>query len=268
MTDEEVKRAQIAENLLREDVHPIEEAEGYQALMRDHGVTADQLAEQTGKSRSYVYGRLKLLQACPEIRDACLAGDITSEVTLLIARLRTDKLQRKALGYIKGKYWDLKDGGKGSYRQIRALLIERFTLDLDKAIFATDDADLVPEAGPCTTCPKRTGNAPEFTDVVERPKYENSYLMLRSGQEKGSADICTDPDCFAVKKTAHLKIEAKKLTKDGKEVLRSGRPAAQRACGSGRRRPHSRRPGHAPCAGRWACVAAPAVPAGCGRRWL
>jgi ParB/RepB/Spo0J family partition protein len=42
MSDEEVKRAQISENLQREDVHPIEEAEGFQALMNDHGVTADE----------------------------------------------------------------------------------------------------------------------------------------------------------------------------------------------------------------------------------
>jgi ParB/RepB/Spo0J family partition protein len=68
MTDLEVKRAQISENLQRQDVHPIEEAEGFQALMDDHGETADTIASSTGKSRSYVYGRLKLLQAVPKVR--------------------------------------------------------------------------------------------------------------------------------------------------------------------------------------------------------
>jgi ParB/RepB/Spo0J family partition protein len=70
MTDAEVARAQISENLARQDVHPIEEAEGFQALMAEHSVSADDLVQQTGKSRSYVYGRLKLLQAAPEGADA------------------------------------------------------------------------------------------------------------------------------------------------------------------------------------------------------
>jgi ParB/RepB/Spo0J family partition protein len=119
MTDAEAARAQIAENLEREDLHPIEEAEGYAALMQDHGVTADELVQQTGKSRSYIYGRLKLLQACPQIRNACLAGEIGSEVALLIARLRTDKLQADALAHIKNRGTNLSDGGSSSFRQIR-----------------------------------------------------------------------------------------------------------------------------------------------------
>jgi ParB/RepB/Spo0J family partition protein len=67
LTDDEARPAQISENLQRQDVHPIEEAEGYQALIDDTSGparhTADTIAEQFGKSRSYVYGRLKLLQA-------------------------------------------------------------------------------------------------------------------------------------------------------------------------------------------------------------
>ena len=214
MTDEEAKRAQISENLQRADVHPIEEAEGFQALIDDHGMTADLLAEQTGKSRSYIYGRLKLLAACPEIRRACLAGEIGAEVALLVARLRTDKLQQKALGYIKADHRaDLKDGGKASYRAVRSLLVEKFTLDLKTAMFDVQDATLLPIAGPCVTCPKRSANAPEYADVVEgAPSYWGS-------PQAGSANACTDPDCFDEKKKAHLKREAAKLTAEGKVVV-------------------------------------------------
>lgn len=49
----QVLEAQIVENLQRRDVTELEEAEGYQLMMRDHGYTADQLAEKVGKSRSY-----------------------------------------------------------------------------------------------------------------------------------------------------------------------------------------------------------------------
>jgi ParB/RepB/Spo0J family partition protein len=220
MTDAEARRAQISENLQRADVHPIEEAEGFQALMNeDGGIGADDLAAQCGKSRSYVYGRLKLLQACPEIRKACLAGEIGSEVALLVARLRTDKLQQKALGYIRGKYLQLGDGGEKSYRGIRDLLNERFTLDLKSAIFDIEDEMLLPLAGHCLRCPKRSGNAPEFEDVLNDEKARH-YTRQHVG-----ADVCTDPDCFDAKKKAHLKREADKLADGGKTTVVQGNAA-------------------------------------------
>jgi ParB/RepB/Spo0J family partition protein len=214
MADDEARRAQISENLQRTDVHPIEEAEGYQALIDQDGQTADSVAEQFGKSRSYVYGRLKLLQACPEIRKACLAGEVGAEVALLIARLRTSKLQEKALGYIRADHRaKLDDGGKASFRTIRDLLAEKFTLDLKGAMFDVADEMLLPLAGNCITCPKRSANAPEYADLVEN-------TTTRWGMSKpGSANACTDPDCWDAKKKAHLKREADKLAGAGKVVV-------------------------------------------------
>lgn len=213
MTDEEVKRAQISENLQREDVHAIEEAEGFQALMADHGLTADDIAEQTGKSRSYVYGRLKLLQACPRVRDACLAGKIGSEVALLVARVGSHKLQEKALAFIDKDYRaKLDDGGKASFRAVRDLLNEKFTLDLKKdAIFDIEDATLVPGAGRCSSCPKRSGNAPEFVDLVKPEQRKVGGYSMGSSLKNDGPNVCTDPECFDAKKTAHLKRAAAAL---------------------------------------------------------
>lgn len=213
MTDEEARRAQISENLAREDVHPIEEAEGLQALI-DAGDNADQLALQFGKSRSYVYGRLKLLNTIPVVRDACLAGTIGSEVALLIARVPTKKLQEKALQYIKGRYLNLEDGGGTSFRSIRSLMAEHFTLDLKKPMFDPTDALLLPGAGACGDCPKRTGNAPEFADFLGEERI--NYTIH-------GADVCTDPDCYAAKKTAHLRNAAAVLESKGKTVIEGAR---------------------------------------------
>jgi ParB/RepB/Spo0J family partition protein len=215
MSDAEVRSAQVAENLQRADVHPFEEAEAFRSMVDAGDATADELAARFGKSRSYVYGRLKLLQACPVVRDRCLAGEIGSEVALLIARLRTDELQQKALAAIAAVSYraDLQDGGKGSYRAVRDLLLEKFSLELKSALFALDDATLLPAAGACTTCPKRTGNAPEFVDVAEGKKAHH-YSSIPAGP-----DVCTDPDCFADKKAAHLKREAAALQAKGKTVI-------------------------------------------------
>jgi ParB/RepB/Spo0J family partition protein len=224
MGAEETKRAQISENLSRKDVHAVEEAEGFQVLMRDHGVTADQLAEQIGKSKSYVYGRLKLLQALPEIREACVRGEIGSEVALLVARLRHEGLQKKALGYIKGKYIQLGDGGKDSFRRVKELLNEHFTLNLKTAIFSPDDPTLLPDAGTCTDCPRRASNAPEFEDIA------TAEAKPDWSKQNAGADVCTDPDCFAEKKTAFLKREAATLQKDGHTVVTGN--AARAAVGA------------------------------------
>ena len=211
MTDQEVERAQISENLARKNVHPFEEAQGFQALIDRHQDTADAIAERTGKSRSYVYGRLKLLQACDEVRKACVAGEIGAEVALLIARLRHPKLQAKALARIKAKYWDLKDGGQRSFRSIRDLLNEEFTLDLKSAPFPIDV--VLADSGPCPPCPKRSANAPEFQDIAEDAK-RSPYSRQNLGP-----NVCTDPTCFAARRTAHFANQAAELRAAGKLVI-------------------------------------------------
>jgi ParB/RepB/Spo0J family partition protein len=215
MTDEAVVRAQIVENLARSDVHPIEEAEGFQALMQHQGINADDLAAETGKSRSYIYGRLKLLQACAKVREACLKGEIGSEAALLIARLRHEKLQERALNAIAAKGHKLDDGGKRSTRDIKRLLAEMFTLDLKTAIFATDDAALVPSAGACSSCPKLSGNAPEFADLTETR--ETGFYP--GHKEHGNPSLCTDPTCWDTKHKAHLVAEAEKHRAAGVVVI-------------------------------------------------
>lgn len=219
MTDEEARRAQVVENLQREDVHPFEEAEGFEQLMREDGLTADQVAEQFGKSRSYVYGRLKLLQACAEVRNACLDGKIGSEVALLVARLRSEKLQQQALAAIRNDTntsAKMDDGGKRSFRHIRDLLADKFTLDLKSAIFDIEDDTLVVSAGVCSACPKRSGNAPEYEDLADtRREGEHGAHFFRPG----GPNLCTDPECFASKKAAHLARKATELQRAGATVV-------------------------------------------------
>jgi ParB/RepB/Spo0J family partition protein len=225
MSDAEARSAQTAENLQREDVHPIEEAEGFQSMIQFDGVTADELAELVGKSRSHVYGRLKLLQACPQVRQACLEGKIGSEVALLIARLRTPRLQEKALAAIHNdtsQAANLEDGGKRSFRHIRDMLAEKFTLSLKGALFDREDDTLLPGAGVCSTCPKRTANAPEFEDLA-KPTREGEHRHYTAA---GGPDVCTDPDCFDAKKVAHLAREATRLQAEGKTVVAGSKARA------------------------------------------
>jgi len=234
MTDAEARSAQVAENLQRADVHPIEEAEGFQAMIDADNLTLKDLAAKFGKSRSYVHGRVTLLKAIPTIRMACLAGEVGTEVALLFARLRTPALQEKALEYInKDHHAKLEDSGQRSYRRIRAVLSEKFSLDLKDAIFDIEDEMLVPAAGHCVRCWKRTGNAPEFDDINAPADRKDKYGRYPDRAPNHGTDVCTDPDCFAEKKKAHLKREAAKLQEAGKVVVQGAKARqAIDACGN------------------------------------
>lgn len=215
MSDAEVLQAQVAENLEREDLHPLEEAEGFEALMRGTGLSADALAEQTGKSRSYIYGRLKLCKLCPEARQAYVDGRFEGEIALMIARLPSAKMQLQALTVVREQGYRFGQG----YRAVRAELLDRFTLDLEAAIFDPADAFLLRDAGACTTCPKLAGNAPEYADALGGESQRYTTRTVR-------AQTCTDPDCFAAKKTAHLRNKARELEDAGEQVITGSKAKA------------------------------------------
>jgi ParB family chromosome partitioning protein len=63
----------LVENIQREDLSPIEEAEAYQRLVADHGYTQEQVAERVGKDRSTVTNALRLLKLPPSVR--AMVGD-------------------------------------------------------------------------------------------------------------------------------------------------------------------------------------------------
>ncbi|MEO8806404.1 MAG: ParB/RepB/Spo0J family partition protein [Burkholderiaceae bacterium] len=218
MTDIEAKSAQVSENLQRENVKALEEAEALRSMMEDHGLSVADLITRTGKTRSYIYGRLKLLTLNAESRKAFLAGDMQIEIALVLARMPSEKLQLDALAKIKSNHIDsqLTDGGKAGYRRIKDFLHERYTTDLKGALFPLDDAELLAGAGACTNCPKRSGQTPElFGDIVEHKPGPYSGVP-------GGANVCTDPDCFAEKKKLQLKREQTALEAKGQVVVSGG----------------------------------------------
>lgn len=72
----------LVENLQRQDLHPLEEAQGYQLLV-DAGYTHEQIAERIGKDRSVVTHSLRLLDLPPEIQAECVTSHIVSKDQLL-----------------------------------------------------------------------------------------------------------------------------------------------------------------------------------------
>lgn len=210
--DLDALQLQVFENLHRDDLHPMEEAEGFQQLLRKSqdliGLSVDELAAKVGKTRSYIYASLKLLALCPEGREAFFEGKLSQSTALLIARIPGEKLQKQAIKEITKPDWQ---GSLPSYRSAARTIQDRFTLHLDKAIFDIGDATLLGAAGACTDCPKRSGNCKDLCPDIE------------------STDVCTDPDCFTVKREAHVRA----LKESGDQVL-SGKEASKIAPGCNR----------------------------------
>lgn len=198
LDDRQALEYQIIENLQREDMHPLEEAEGYEALMKKHGYkTVDDIAVKVGKSRGYIYGRLKLCELIPDNRKLFYGGKLNPSVALLIARI-PEHLQKEAGKKLASGGLD---GEPMSYRRAQEFITKEFMLVLKAAPFDTDDAMLTEAAGSCTICPRRTGNQKElFPDI-------------------SSADVCTDPVCFKVKKEAGIKRALAKAKGAGRIVL-------------------------------------------------
>lgn len=78
MTDIEVAQAAIVENLQRENLNPIEEAEGFKELADKYNMTQDEIAQKVGRSRSAVTNALRLLSLQPEIIKMLSDGTITT----------------------------------------------------------------------------------------------------------------------------------------------------------------------------------------------
>lgn len=204
LTDDQVLEIQIIENLQRDDLTELEEAEGYEALMQHSGLSVDAVGAKIGKSRSYVYGRLKLLELGPDGREALRQGRMDASHALLIARIPDTKLQAQAVQDIAADASG--ENAARSYRQAKRLVRTHYMLKLSEAPFDIQDTTLVPASGSCTTCPKRTGADPDLFADVE------------------GEDLCIDPPCHQAKRDA-LAARTKREAHQRGQIVIEGREA-------------------------------------------
>ena len=76
-TDQDVAELTLIENIQREDLNPIEEAEAYEKLAERFGLTHEEIAKKTGKNRSVITNQLRLLKLSEKAKKALVSGAIT-----------------------------------------------------------------------------------------------------------------------------------------------------------------------------------------------
>lgn len=189
LSDAEALEAQLIENLQRRDVHPLEEAQGFRALLNleEPKYSIEQIAAKTGKSPAYVAARLKLTELAPVVAEAFYREDIGVGHALLLAKLQPSD-QEQALAACFREDWN----GSSSkrillpVRNLQSWIENNIMLVLKDAPFDKRSPQLLPAAGSCVECAKRTGH--------------NKLLF----SELSKQDACTDPSCYRAKVEAHI----------------------------------------------------------------
>ncbi|MBT2561331.1 ParB/RepB/Spo0J family partition protein [Pedobacter sp. ISL-68] len=146
LTDEQANEIRLAENLKRVDPHPLEEALLI-AEMQGEGKSLEEVALRIGKSKAFVYNRIKLAGLIEPIQEMFIENKINILEATDIAALAAESQQQFFNDYCKK--WKQKDFGIHNLRNI----LSRYKYDLRKAPFDTKDKHLKPAMGACTNCP-------------------------------------------------------------------------------------------------------------------
>ncbi|HEY0758766.1 MAG TPA: ParB/RepB/Spo0J family partition protein [Acidisarcina sp.] len=182
LSDSDCAIAQLVENIQREGVHPLEEAYAFDGLLRLESPRYDiaAVARKAGKSPAFVAQRQRLVELLPSIAEAFLADKIGVGHALEIAKLPQAQQERA----FDGAFRSVWNGSKDArvllpLRDFTAWIEQNVLLSLDKVAFDKNDATLLPEAGSCAYCPKRTG-----------------FNTLLFGELGAQRDNCSDAVCF------------------------------------------------------------------------
>lgn len=195
LDDASARVISLIENLQRKDVDPLEEADGFRELHEKQGWPVARIADSVGQTKGYVYARIRLCSLTASGRKLYADKRIDVSTAVLIARIPNATLQDEAVKEFTSY------GRHVRYEDAHRLISERYMLRLAGAPFELDDAKLVPAAGSCAQCPKRTGNQGElFADVK-------------------ATDTCTDPICYRGKSDAAWTVIAAKAEQKGQKIV-------------------------------------------------
>lgn len=161
-TDQQLLELALIENVQREDLNPIEEAEAYQHLAKEFKMSHEKIAERVGKSRVAVTNTMRLLDACAAVKQALVDGRITEGHARAMLALNSAKAQEALLNQVVNL--DL------SVRQTEALAGKY--------------------SGRKTPSSKRANKSAEVTDVERRLRASlGTKVTLKHGKKGGTVTI-------------------------------------------------------------------------------
>lgn len=122
VTDNDSAVMALIENLQREDLSYMEEADGYNNLINDHGFTQEELAQKIGKSQSTIANKIRLLRLPPMVKKILSDNNLTERHARALLKLHDEQLQLKVLKHVCEKGLNVK-----KTEELVERAIEKFT---------------------------------------------------------------------------------------------------------------------------------------------
>jgi len=109
MSSLEIMETALVENIQREDLNPIEEAEAYQKLISEHGLTQENISKLVGKSRAYIANSVRLLSLSEKVRDMIVEETLTPGHARTLITVEGEEKQNKLASYIAEKQLSVRE---------------------------------------------------------------------------------------------------------------------------------------------------------------
>lgn len=203
LDDESALTVTIVENLLRLNLHPLEEAAGIQQAL-DRGHDPKKLAARLGKSVPFVFRRASLTRLAPVWRDEILRPDSeASRLSVahleLVTRLPAETQDLLA----ENGFHRVFARGYPTVDDLRRVIDDGLRT-LVSMPWRLEDETLEPKAGACLNCPKRSGMQPALFNNDDAP----------TDGKISKSDRCLDPACFDRKNAAFVVNREAELRRD------------------------------------------------------
>jgi len=125
IVDETSAMMALIENLQREDLHYLEEAQCYQSLLNGYGFTQEELAKRLGKSQSSIANKLRLLKLTPQVKAAMNESHLTERHARALLKLNSEEAQLDLIKKVSERSLSVKETEKLVEKTLNKLYDER-----------------------------------------------------------------------------------------------------------------------------------------------
>lgn len=168
LNDNAMATIALIENLQRENLHFLEEAEGYERLLLEFGFTQEVLAQRLGKSQSTIANKIRLLRLPDNIRARLMAGDLSERHARSLLRLRDEQSQTRVFNEICNLGLTVKQAEK----RVDDLLKKREPGGEKKKVIVRDIRIFVNTVRQAVGIMEKAGLAPEVSETESEEFFE------------------------------------------------------------------------------------------------
>lgn len=170
----------IVENVQREDLSGLEEANAYNELSKNYGMTQDEIAKTVGKSRSYIGNTLRLLKLDENSKKELEEGNISPSQARTLLSIKDEEDRKKSLDDFKNK--------KTNIRKVEKISANKKTITdkedkLDRILFEDFEEKFIDLLNSKVEIKKNKENYRVTIDCVSIDDIENLYWRIKNGKE-------------------------------------------------------------------------------------